>query len=81
MKKFLGLLSLALLFVSGVIDAFAGDVEKALSSDLSQCGRIIKQIADGSKSGASTADDIAQLKKSAEAIHADVIFQEHSPTF
>jgi len=79
-KKFLGLLSVALLIVGSAIDVFAGDVEKALSTDLSECGRIIKRIADGSKSGASTADDIAQLKKSAEAIHADrlLLGERHS---
>lgn len=60
-----------MLLVGVAIDAFAGDVEKALSHDLSECSRIVRRIADGSKSGIATADDISRLKKSAEAIHAD----------
>ncbi len=70
-KKFLVLLSVALLLAGSAIDAFAGDVEKALSQDISECGLIVKRIADGSRSGRATADDIARLKSSAEAIHAD----------
>jgi Transglutaminase-like superfamily len=61
----------AMLLAGVVIDAFAGDVEKALSHDLSECGRIVRRLADSSRSGAPSAADIALLKKSAEAIHAD----------
>jgi pimeloyl-ACP methyl ester carboxylesterase len=69
-KKFLVLTVVTLLLV-GVVDAFAGDVEKALSQDLSECGRIVRRIADSSRSGAPTATDVALLKRNAEAIQAD----------
>jgi len=69
-KKFLVLAVVAtLLLVGVVIDAFAGEVEKTLSHDLSECARIVKRIAD--RTGTPTADDIARLKQCAEAIHAD----------
>jgi hypothetical protein len=60
-----------MLLVGVAIDAFAGDVERALSQDLSECGRIVRRMADSSRSGTPTAADIALLKKSAEAIQAD----------
>lgn len=70
-KKFLVLLSFTLLLAVNAVNAFAGDVEKALFHDLSECGRIVKQIAVNTNSGRPTADDIARLRKSAEDIHAD----------
>lgn len=71
MKKILVLLSLALLLAVNAVDAFAGDVEKALFHDLLECGRIVKLIAVNTNSGRPTADDIVRLRKSAEDIHAD----------
>jgi len=69
-KKFLALSVLLLLFLCGM-DASAGDIEKALSRDLSECSRIVRRIAGSSGFGTPTTADIAMLKKSAEAIRAD----------
>jgi len=69
-RKFLIFAVVAMLLLVGVvIDAFAGEVEKTLLHDLSECARIVKRIAD--RTGTPTADDIARLKQCAEAIHAD----------
>jgi len=69
-RKFLIFAVVAMLLLVGVvIDAFAGEVEKTLFHDLSECARIVKRIAD--RTGTPTADDITRLKQSAEAIHAD----------
>lgn len=71
MKTF-WVLTVAVLLLAGIdAEVFAGDVEKTLSSDVSECSRIVRRIVDLSKAGTSTVDDIARLKKSAEAIHAD----------
>jgi hypothetical protein len=69
-KKLTILAAVTLLLAGVVTDVFAGDVEKALVNDLTECSRIIKQIS-GSRSGSPTADDSARLKKSAETLHAD----------
>lgn len=71
MKKTLVLFAVVLLLVGNAFDAFAGDVEKTLSHDISECARIVKRIAGSSKSGASNAEDIVRLKKCAEALNAD----------
>ena len=71
MKKLLILMVVTSLLVGVAVNALAGDVEKTLSHDLSECGRIVRRIADRSRSGAPIADDIAKLRQSAETIHAD----------
>jgi hypothetical protein len=80
-KKLLALTVVMLLLV-GVVDAIAGDVEKALSHDLSDCSRIVRRIAGSYASGAPSSNDIARLKKSAEAIQADrLLLLERHGTF
>ncbi|OGU16942.1 MAG: hypothetical protein A2076_00025 [Geobacteraceae bacterium GWC2_53_11] len=71
MKKTLILFVVLSLLVYNVFDAFAGDVEKALFHDLSECSGIVKRIAGSSRSGGVSTDDIGRLKKCSEPLQAD----------
>lgn len=71
MKKTLVLFAVLLLSIVSAFDAFAGDVEKTLSRDLSECSGIARRIVGNSRPGAISVDDIASLRRCAEALQAD----------